>query len=108
MLGKQFLYLRFDDSAEYAKRKVRASDSSHPVKCNISGRNVTILRASLPKEKLDINKYEVKLTNNKLYIRMDDGALEIEELRPDGKNSMDGKSFALGIQNGDYSWKELR
>lgn len=106
-LGKQYLYLTYVDSAENAKRKVRASDSSHPVKCIISGRNVTILKATLPKDRVEINKYEVSLIDNKLYIGMDDGALEIEEIKPDGKNSMDGKSFALGIQNGDYTWKEL-
>lgn len=51
----------------------------------------------------------ILLQDNKLLLGFgqDKPSLEIVKIKPDGKNSMDGKSFALGIQNGDYTWKEL-
>ena len=41
---------------------------------------------------------EAALVSKKLVIGASDGAIELVQVKPDGKKSMDGRSFAAGIQ----------
>lgn len=106
-IAKRELWLCTSDEPDYAKRKVLASCEAAPSKCVISNRSVTIERAVLSCTSVD--KGTILLKDNKLLLGFgqDKASLEIVKIKPDGKNSMDGKSFAMGIQNGDYTWNEL-
>lgn len=64
-LEKKELWLKNSDSAAQVLRKIKASSKEAPAKCQIAGRIVTILDASLEDEKLKVLR-----------------------LRPDGKNEM--------------------
>ena len=89
------------DAAE-ALRKVRASGISHPSRCTIANRSVTVLSVK-PFEETD--QFPLKLPAGKvafiakrLFIGFAHGILEILEIKPDGKAAMDARSFAAGIQ----------
>ena len=44
----------------------------------------------------------------RLFIQASDFPYEIQSVKPDGKNAMDAKAFAAGVQgikNGGYTWE---
>lgn len=108
-LGKRELWLNPSDDVFDAKRKVQASSNAHSSKCCIAGKNVTIIKAQTSLfEKA--KKGTVVFENKKLYLGFANGALEILKLKPDGKNVMEAKAFALGMQNiknGDINWEKI-
>lgn len=101
-LQKRELWLKKSDGVQLAYRKVLASDSSAVCKCNIAGRNLSLIKAKISSE--------IDETSNNWYIQFGDGYLEICELKPDGKNAMDAKSFLMGLQNKNkklLDWNEI-
>ncbi len=89
-------------TAQEALRKVRASSVSHPSRCAIAGKSITLVRADLfnDKEQLSLSLEEgrVAFVAKRLFLGFSEGILEILELKPDGKSTMDARSFAAGIQ----------
>ena len=88
------------DSAEptlQAWRKVRASSEAHPSKCAIAGKPVTVLGAKPADSDVSLAEGEAALIAKRLYLGFADGALEVTELKPDGKKAMEAKAFAAGV-----------
>ena len=50
-----------------------------------------------------------RVAGKRLFLGMADGALEVGALKPDGKQTMDARSFAAGVQgikDGGLTWEE--
>lgn len=101
-------------SALDALRHVRASSESHPCRCKVSGKGVSVQAASLvpqdPEHRLSAG--EVGFWSKKLFLGFDDAqdCLELTLVKPDGKKSMEAKAFAAGIQGikqGGVEWQEI-
>ncbi len=103
-IEKGELDIRLDDSSIMAQRKVRASSEAHPSRLVVAERFVTVLKINVPDVALAQEVLENSLPgdvvykNKRLFLVLKDAAIEIDSLRPDGKQSMDAKSFAAGIQ----------
>ncbi len=87
---------------EQALRRVRASTTSHPCRCCVANKSVTITKAALFESSdnlsFELSAGKVAFASKRLFIGFDDGILEILEIKPDGKALMDARAFAAGIQ----------
>lgn len=86
-----------------ALRRVQASSASHPSKCAIAGKTVTLISARIYDEasqglSLNLEQGRVAFVAKRLFIGFEEGILEVLSLKPDGKKVMDAQSFAQGIQ----------
>lgn len=114
-IEKGELDLASEESAQVAVRKVQASSVAHPSRALIAGRSVTVLKARL----LDSGAQElahgmkagsVRFVNKRLLVGCAEGAFEVLALKPDGKQDMEAKSFAAGVQNikgGQLTWRSI-
>lgn len=104
-IAKREFFLYPSDDALLAVRKVRASSPAHPSKCIVCGRTCTIVDATrvssrLLRADLALDAGQVGVHDNRLYLGMADGLVEVGHMRPDGKRTMQGSEFALGIHDG--------
>lgn len=102
------------DTARLAVLKVRASTEAHPSRCVVGGRSVTVLSVR------DISEDEhalelvqglgapfIRFVEKRLFFAANDGAFEVLTLKPDGKQAMEAKAFAAGLQGiktGTLEW----
>lgn len=89
-----------EDTTITALRKIQASSKAHPSKLIINHKPVTLLEAQ-PAFNQDIPALEpglVGLFAKKVYLGLPDGAIELLTLKPDGKQTMEAKAYASGIQ----------
>lgn len=97
-----------------ACRRVQASGDAHPAHATVAGRTVTLLAlADARGEDLAAGMApgEVRFAGKRLFLGAADGACEVIEVKPEGKQAMDGKSFAAGLQgvkHGGLTWEEPR
>lgn len=109
-IEKNELWLSTKDTSLSALNKIRASSSEHPCKCRLANKNVTILKAKKCKEDINLKEKELCYINKKLFIGFKDNQIEILNVLPDNKKTMDAKSFATGIQNiknNILNWSEI-
>lgn len=102
-IEKGELDLAASDTACDADRKVRASSDAHPCRCEIAGKQVAIMAAQAC-DVLDflpagLEEGRVVFVRKRLFLIMQQGALEILAVKPQGKKEMDAKSFAAGVQH---------
>ncbi|MDO5335276.1 MAG: methionyl-tRNA formyltransferase [Coriobacteriia bacterium] len=102
------------DTVLVLSRKVQASGASHPSRCIVAGKGVTLLKGRFVEEE-DAALVEglvpggVRFQAKRLFLGAADGAYELLSVKPDGKKEMDAKSFAAGIQGikqGTHTWEE--
>lgn len=113
-IGKHELDLDPADRCRALVLKVRASSAAHPSHAVVAGRAVTVLelkdisndeRAS--ELAAGMEPGEVRFAAKKLFLGATGGAVEVVRLKPDGKQAMDARSFAAGVQgikDGRLSW----
>ena len=115
-IEKRELDLAPSDEAATVERKVQASSAAHPSRAVVAGRGVTVLDASVPEgaQALELASGlapgAVRFAGKRLFLGAADGAVEVHEVKPDGKQAMDARSFAAGIQgikDGGLTWEEL-
>ena len=103
-IGKGELGLDCSDGAFEACAKVRASDAAHPARAVLAGRGATVERARRADDERarelceGLSAGDLVFRSKRLLALCADGPIEVERLRPDGKKSMDARSFAGGIQ----------
>lgn len=103
-IGKGELDLDPADPAALIAAKVRASSDAHPAHATVAGRDVTVERASAVRDEQALSLCEGLESGQALYaakrfiIMAADGPVELENVKPHGKKSMDAKSFAAGVQ----------
>ena len=103
------------DTAQTFARKVQASGETHPARCLIGGKGVSVLRAAVLSEdaarELDITNLQpgaVCFVAKRLFLGCADGVVELLELKPDGKQAMEARAFAAGVQGikaGGVMWE---
>jgi len=92
-----------DDSIEQLSAKVRVASESRPAKIQIAGRVVALEKVQSLDEALSkVHELpcegEATLVAKRLVIGAGNGVLEVVQLKPAGKKSMEGRAFAAGIQ----------
>lgn len=100
-IGKGELDLSPEASALECVRRVQASSAAHSARCLVAGRGVTVQRARLLDASADVAlpvQGSAVFAGKRLLLGCADGALEVLELKPDGKKAMDAKAFAAGVQ----------
>ncbi len=104
-IGKHELDANPLDTAEMNVRRVRASSEAHPAKALIEGRSVRIIRAQMA-EQADVLRDdlaclasgEAHFVHKRLFLTCaENGAFEVEMIKPDGKNVMTAASFCAGL-----------
>lgn len=91
-----------DDAVTFA-RKVQASSAAHPARCVLGGRGVTLLSVRVAGSE-DAALVEglgvggLRWASKRLFAGCSDGAVEIIEVKPDGKQAMNAAAFAAGMQ----------
>lgn len=102
-VGKGELDFGPDETVSAITAKVRAASDSHPSKIAISGKTMSVEKASIVNPDAapaigDVKGGEVAFIARRLVIGAADGVIELERVKPDGKRSMEGRSFAAGLQ----------
>ena len=98
------LALSPDDSASRAAAKVRASSPAHPARVSVAERTMAVEQARVADDDQarqiceGLEKGSARFSAKRLLLVTGDGVLELLQVRPDGKKSMDARSFAGGIQ----------
>lgn len=113
-IGKHELDLSPEDAARMLVLKVRASSSAHPSRTTIASRPATLVRLldcmsdeTARELTHDMQPGVVRYVGKRLFLGAADGAVEIAEIKPDGKQVMDAKAFAAGVQgikNNTLTW----
>ncbi|MEG0027433.1 MAG: methionyl-tRNA formyltransferase [Raoultibacter sp.] len=115
-IGKRELFLDPLDTVGANALRVQASGRAHPARCVIAGRPVTVgcawcVEDDPAKEQcFDMVSGQVRFVRKRLFLGCEDGPLEVFDVQPDGKQSMEGKAFAAGIHNiksGTLTWEKL-
>ncbi|HIR02087.1 MAG TPA: methionyl-tRNA formyltransferase [Candidatus Aveggerthella stercoripullorum] len=115
-IEKHELFLDPSEGAVTNARRVQASSKAHAARCGIAGKSVTVLdacAAAREGECADLPSVEpgfVSFFQKRLYLGCTDGLLELFEVQPDGKQPMDARAFAAGLQNvksGTLEWSRL-
>ncbi len=92
-------------SASVAKRYVQGSLDAAPVRISLLGKGVRLMKCALSDKSL--KEGEVLVESGRLYLGFSDGTVEVLEIKPDGKRSMDAKSFSAGIHDVSCGWENL-
>lgn len=113
-IGRGELDLAPSDDAALLLRKVRASSDAHPSRATIAQRRVTVLSArgvgadEHVRELVEgMDPGSVRFVEKRLFIAGSDGAVEVRSLKPDGKQAMEARAFAVGvpgIKGGALRW----
>lgn len=86
-----------------AVRRVRASSAQAPARVIVDGRRLTVLHAGLVDLPLGVGA--VAVTRSGIALGFEDGAIEVTELKPDGKGAMRASDWARGARVTDgASW----
>lgn len=106
-----------EDAAHQIVLKVRASSSAHPARCLVGNRSVTLTRVrDIPYDDevlaqlAGIEAGEIRFVHKRLFFGAADAAFEVMNLKPDGKQLMDARSFAAGmhgLKDGSIRWNAL-
>lgn len=112
-LSKGELALDPKDTSRVIVSKAQASSSAHPARARIADRPLAVERAGLVDDAMgmrfcaDIAAGQARFAAKRLFIGASDGPVEVLQVKPDGKKSMDARSFAGGIQgvkNKELTW----
>ena len=115
-IEKHELFLDPSKGAVTNARRVQASSKAHAARCGIAGKSVTVLDACAAVQEgecADLPPVEpgfVSFFQKRLYLGCADGLLELFGVQPDGKQPMDARAFAAGLQNvksGTLEWSRL-
>lgn len=105
---KQEMKLAPEDSAQVNALRVQASSDTAPARVSVGGRSLRVLSAQLAPSDSSVTQGSVVVQDHRLFLGCSEGILELLEVRPDGKRSMDAKSFAAGLQKSQMTWQMLQ
>lgn len=84
-------------------RRVQASTDAAPARCVVGGRGLRVLRAAAAGE--SVLAGDVRVARGRVLLGCADGALELLEVKPDGKREMDARSWAAGLRVDQIRWE---
>lgn len=86
-------------------RHVLASSDAAPARCVVAGKPVRILDAAVADRALA--EGAVAIDGKRVFIGLCDGAVELLEVKPDGKRAMSASAWAAGLHGADLTWERL-
>lgn len=90
------------------ERCVLASSDAAPARCEVAGKPVRVLAAaSVQGGATAPAEGSFTCERGRVLLGCADGALEIVEVKPDGKRAMDARSWAAGLREAEGSWGML-
>ena len=104
---KQEMKLTPEDSARVNVLRVQASSDAAPARVFVGGRSLRVLSAQLAPSDVSVAQGSVTVQDRRLFLGCAEGSIELLEVRPDGKRSMDAQSFAAGLQKSQMTWQKL-
>lgn len=107
-IEKSEMRLDAADSVTDNLRRVLASSDAAPARCVVAGKPVRVLMAADARPdapRVEAGSFAV--ASKRVFIGCSDGALEILQVKPDGKRAMDAQAWAAGLQGKQGAWETL-
>lgn len=107
-IEKSEMRLDATDSVTDNLRRVLASSDAAPARCVVAGKPVRVLMAADARPdapRVEAGSFAV--ASKRVFIGCSDGALEILQVKPDGKRAMDAQAWAAGLQGKQGAWETL-
>ena len=102
--------LRLDPAVSAAdnERRALASSDAAPARCMLAGKPVRVLAARVaPVSGAVLAAGELAIQGGRVLLGCGEGALEVLELKPDGKRAMDAAVWAAGQRGAAVTWEAL-
>lgn len=89
-------------------RKVQASMDAAPSRAVVAGKALRVMRARASRQPEAVEPGRVALVHKALLLGCSDGALELLEVKPDGKRAMDAAAWARGLHDvTNATWEKI-
>lgn len=89
-------------------RKVQASMDAAPSRAVVAGKALRVMRARASRQPEAVEPGRVALVHKALLLGCSDGALELLEVKPDGKREMDAAAWARGLHDmKNATWEKI-
>lgn len=89
-------------------RKVQASMDAAPSRAVVAGKALRVLGARVSRQPEAVEPGRVALVHKALLLGCSDGALELLEVKPDGKREMDAAAWARGLHDvTNATWEKI-
>lgn len=102
-ISKAEMRLDPEDDGYLNKRRIQASTDAQPAKCVIAGKGVRVLRAAVIGEGLE--RGAVAVGDGRVFLGCGDNALELLDVKPDGKREMKVSEWAQGLRGDELTWE---
>lgn len=93
------------DGALANVRRVLASTDAAPARCEVTGKGVRLMRARTCDDALAAG--EVLVSHGRVALGCADGALEVLDVKPDGKREMQASAWAAGLRADHLAWGRI-
>lgn len=93
------------DGALANVRRVLASTDAAPARCEVVGKGVRLMRAKTCDDALAAG--EVLVSHGRVTLGCADGALEVLDVKPDGKREMQASAWAAGLRADHLAWGRI-
>lgn len=93
------------DGALANVRRVLASTDAAPARCEVAGKGVRLMRAMTCDDALAAG--EVLVSHGRVALGCADGALEVLDVKPDGKREMQASAWAAGLRADRLAWGRI-
>lgn len=93
------------DGALANVRRVLASTDAAPARCEVAGKGVRLMRARTCDDALAAG--EVLVSHGRVALGCADGALEVLDVKPDGKREMQASAWASGLRADHLAWGRI-
>ena len=89
-------------------RKVQAAMDAAPSRTVVAGKALRVMRARASRQPEAVEPGRVALVHKALLLGCSDGALELLEVKPDGKRAMDAAAWARGLHDvTNATWEKI-
>lgn len=92
-------------SAADAMRRILASNHRAPARCIVCGKEVQVIAATPASD--DVEAGAVLLQKKRIALGFADGALELVEVKPQGKKEMPVQGWINGLRNAEPVWSAV-
>lgn len=107
-IAKQEMVLDPALTAADNARKVQASMDAAPSRTVVAGKALRVMRARISRQPEAVEPGRVALVHKALLLGCSDGALELLEVKPDGKRAMDAAAWARGLHDvTNATWEKI-
>lgn len=101
-IDKEETLLSPELTAHAAARRVQAASHSAPARCVVCGKEVAVTQAALAADRVPAG--QVLLQKKRIVLGCAEGALELTQVKPQGKKEMPAQGWINGLRNADPVW----